>query len=57
MRRKPKFLLAIAIAIITFESLKALVPKEFQDRNCHNREHFNDNYHDHQSKTNVQNLH
>ena len=32
-RRKPKFLLAIAVAIITFGSLKAFVPREFQEHN------------------------
>lgn len=66
MRRKPKFLLAFAIAIITFGSLKVFVPKEFQDNsycrhtshcgshfeNHNNSEHFD--YHE-RSKTEIKN--
>lgn len=47
MRRKPKFLLALGIAILTFASLKAFVPEKFQDRRCCHKEHCQDN---HQSK-------
>lgn len=66
MRRKPKFLLAFVIAIITFGSLKAFVPKEFQNHihcerighcggnfeNHNNSEHFD--YHE-RSKTEIKN--
>lgn len=66
MRRKSKFLLAFAIAIITFGSLKVFVPKEFQDNsycrhsshcgshfeNHNNSEHFD--YHE-RSKTEIKN--
>jgi len=48
MRRKPKFLLALAIAILTFASLKAFVPEKFQNRHCCHREDCNNN---HQSKS------
>lgn len=55
MNRKPKLLLAFAVAIITFGSLKVFIPKEYQNNshcgpysNCgsrfenhNNQEHFN----------------
>ena len=51
MKRTPKFLVAFAIAIITFGSLKAFVPREFQNRNhCNQMEQcdskFDRNHHD-----------
>lgn len=48
MRRKTKILLTLAIAILTFASLKAFVPEKFQDRRCYHREDCNNN---HQSKS------
>ena len=44
-KRKPKFLLAFAVAIITFGSLKAFVPTEFQEYNhCRQTEHCGGNF-------------
>lgn len=48
MKRKPKFLLAFAVAIITFGSLKAFVPKEFQEHNhCRPTESCGGNFENH----------
>lgn len=45
MRKKPKFWLAFAVAIITFGSLKAFVPREFQGQNhCRQIEHCGGNF-------------
>lgn len=48
MKRKPKFLLAFAAAIITYGSLKAFVPKEYQDNShCKHHSHCGNHFENH----------
>lgn len=51
MRRKPKFLLAFAVAIITFGSLKAFVPKEYRDNShCGPYSHCGNHFENHNNQ-------